>query len=300
MLPSLSCTPTDAYEAITAKFPRFCRHGLFNSERFVQAFEKRMMHIIGGLSEVEQWARVDMEKELATILHDLQIHYGVIISQHGEDCHHRTLELYLDRAWVLQDFLDFARSKSDTIILNNEPLVIEFLEYLSLFVKNSPQDTAIYLEMLVRLTQVSEQWFELALNHILEKVEKISHKLIEEVIDGNKGYLWKEIGSFREVRESFMERQENPHDWRLAETTTLEYQEDIAGIHLFLDGIYQAYILPKIETIRKEELYRIHGVFNNLKDILDLDARVPLYYYTVYNGEYLEVERATKEWRYIH
>ncbi len=32
-----------------------------------------------------------------------------------------------------------------------------FLEYLSLFVKNSPQDTAIYLEMLVRLTQVSEQ-----------------------------------------------------------------------------------------------------------------------------------------------
>ncbi len=39
-----------------------------------------------------------MEKELATILHELQRNYGVIISQDEGHCYHRTIELHLDRA----------------------------------------------------------------------------------------------------------------------------------------------------------------------------------------------------------
>lgn len=300
ILPSLSCSIEDAYGAITEKFGRFCRHGLFQSDQFVQAFERRVVHIMKGLPELEQWTRIDMEKELATMLHDLQTNYGVIISQYAEHGYLRAIELSLDRAWVLQKFLDFARSKKDAIALNNEPLVEWFLEYLSLFIKNSPQDTAIYLEMLVRLSQVSEQWVDITLGHILEKTERLSWELIEREIYENNWYFWKETDSFDAIQASFMKDQKNPHDWRLGETTTLEYQEHIAKMHLFLDGIYQAYILPKIETIRTEELHRIHGIFNNLKDILDPDAYIPLYYYTRNNGEYLEVKRAKDEWRSIH
>lgn len=92
----------------------------------------------------------------------------------------------------------------------------------------------------------------------------------------------------------------NPEmEWNSAETEVMEFQERLASIHLFLGGIYNDHIAPRLDTVSEEEQNRIRGLLNDLHDLLDPDAFIPLNFYTGNVGECTERDRYLMEGRSI-
>lgn len=76
-LPQPHVPAKDAIFALTDKIPGFAREGFFDTEKFVEVFRDRFVHIVNSLPQDE--SRKELEVELAHIQHALNLEHGLIL-----------------------------------------------------------------------------------------------------------------------------------------------------------------------------------------------------------------------------
>jgi hypothetical protein len=87
--------------------------------------------------------------------------------------------------------------------------------------------------------------------------------------------------------------------YREASLSFEESQRDCAGFHFFLASIYNEHIYPKLIGLSVEEVRTIYSMLNDLRDIVDPEYYIPLYFHNGNIPELLERQKMVEEGRNI-
>lgn len=296
MLPNSRCNPQDAIEALIEKVPRYINEWLFKVPDFVQLFAESVTNIMNNLPENLN-ERKPVEIELAYIIHNLYVNHGVVIAHHQQQAYLRAMELELSNKWVLSDYLSFAYGKSESIDTNNIDALVLFLGYLGSYCTIGIRDVALYLKTCVRLSQL-EGWAEILMAHLSEKFSLIPSELIDKTIEDQKWYFWIKSSEFEDSIHDIMEEEDISYEE--AEESFLANQREVACLYFYIWGLYNEYILPKINTLTKKQKNELFSLLNDFRDIVDPEWFMPMYFFNGNGVEFLERGKILDEGREVH
>lgn len=191
MLPRSDCNPMDILEALIEKVPRFMREWFFKIDDFIQVFAISIDSIINNLPD-DLDERKEIEIELAHIIHTLYINEDLIFTCDNDSRNKRCVELVLDKQGLLVPYLSFASGVQNSINTSEPEYILQFLEYLVLYIPNWIRDLILYLRSCIRISQVGDEWMVILFEHLRKMFSYISMDDIDEMIDKNNGYLGNE------------------------------------------------------------------------------------------------------------
>lgn len=295
ILPNRECNPRDAIEAISEKLPGYIREWLFEVVDFVEIFADRIHHIIENLPENPEEKR-SAEVELAYIIHDLYINQDIVIAHNQQQVNLRSIELLLDDEGVLTEYLWFSQWVIDNVDISKPELFVHFLEYLASYNSIWIKDVMIYIQTCIRISQL-DGWVDILMTHLREVFDHIPTDMIDSMIDENRWYLWGKSWDYEENIHIIMD--EENLSYQEASLEFEEFQRDCAGFHFYLGWIYNEYILPKISKLPTEKQFGIYSTLNDLRDIVDPEYYIPLFFYSGNTPELIERNKILEEGREI-
>lgn len=273
------------------------REWFFLIDDFLQFFAQSIDNIINNLPE-DQTKRKEMEIELAYIIHDLYINQEIIIARDTELGNIRSVELVLDREGLLSQYLAFAHGTQKNIDISEPKYFLQFLDYLASYIPNGIHDVRLYLRACIGVSQLGNEGMSILLQHTKKMFSYISMDDIDVMIDNYNWYIGKESVDVNERIRFIMEEENITHDEAII--LFRDFQEDCAGFHLYLVGLYNAYIEPKLCTVPIKEQQIINSMLNDFHEIVDPEYFIPLFFQNGNGIETLEREKIIAEWREIH
>ena len=297
MLPTANCPVNDAVKSLVENVPRFWSQWLFEVDAFVTAFRDRFVEIVNMLPQDDE-SRKELEIELAHIQHQLNTEYWLIIATTLSLATLRGMEEKLTEEGVL----DMYRRFSEWVVQGTMTIDAEFFEiYLHYLYEYAQYDIGhvfTYLSTLRRFSQAEETDVNVILAHVSSIWDVYDQEQVDAMIDQH-GYLWGLDNTYDDNVMYIME--EDPElTWQEA-NQYLDYSTDQnARIHIFLAQLWKDTIEPHYYNLDYSEQVLVAQLMNDLRDTLDPEYFIPLWFNTWNTIEKIMWDKSSEEWRTLH
>lgn len=136
------------------------------------------------------------------------------------------------------------------------------------------------------------------MSHFNASFDQIPQKDIDAMVKENQ-YLWSSDLSFDDHVQFALE-DDSTLSWNEACMKVEVFQGDMAAFHILLADFYNSYIESNMDHLNASERIKLHNLLNDLRDIIDPEWYMPLYFH---NWNWLETwmrEVIEREWRIVH
>ena len=261
-------------EEIEQNLSEYIKKGKFNSEQFCLEFSKKINTILNSVKNTDD--RIKLEKDVAWLMKEIQEQTGVQLLQNPIRQRVNQLERRLQEKGVLEDLEKLAQfewEESGNFLLND---IQDFLRLQSLKTELDSSHVVQYFRTIINFSQQISDSSNVAMileGHIGESFENVPEQIIEDVVDE---YI--DIDDDWEVEWLLQYSSDITRDE--AYETIEYYKKYLAKVYLFLMYHWQENIRDIISELPITERVLLIDMVNSVRDILDPEFLVPLFFST--------------------